>query len=127
MDVKELFSFLEWLLCGRSILGGPGILGLALGFFTPGQLSVEFVNIGGWLTHGDLSLDSCAQFLAVAEHKSAISCGRLGTSLFRLLPARIRLLGVMLGLGLLVLVVPLLPSLLILPLGFRSSFDWAGL
>ena len=36
--------------------------------FTPGQLSIEFVNVGGWLTHGDLALDSCAQFLAVAEH-----------------------------------------------------------
>ena len=47
----------------------PGILGLALGFFTPGELSVEFVNVGGWLTFGDLALDSCAQFLAVAEHR----------------------------------------------------------
>ena len=35
----------------------------------PGQLSVEFVNVGGWLTYGDLALDSCAQFLAVAEHR----------------------------------------------------------
>ena len=23
-------------------------------FFTPGQLSIEFVNVGGWLTHGIL-------------------------------------------------------------------------
>ena len=38
-------------------------------FFTPGQLSIEFVNVGGWLTHGDLALDSGAQFLAVAEHR----------------------------------------------------------
>ena len=36
--------------------------------FTRGQISIEFVNVGGWLTHGDLALDSCAQFLAVAEH-----------------------------------------------------------
>ena len=35
---------------------------------TPGQLSIEFVNVGGWLTSGDLALDSCAQFHAVAEH-----------------------------------------------------------
>ena len=54
---------------GCSMLGGPGILGLAPSFFTPGQLSIEFVNVGGWLTHGDLALDSCAQFLAVAEHR----------------------------------------------------------
>ena len=37
--------------------------------FTPGQLSVEFINVGGRLTSGDLALDSCAQFLAVAEHR----------------------------------------------------------
>ena len=36
--------------------------------FPPGQLSVEFINVDGWLTSGDLALDSCAQFLAVAEH-----------------------------------------------------------
>ena len=29
--------------------------------FSPGQLSDEFVNIGGWLTYGDLALDSSAQ------------------------------------------------------------------
>ena len=38
-------------------------------FFTPGPLSVEFVNVGGLLTHGDLALDTCAHFLAVAEHR----------------------------------------------------------
>ena len=37
--------------------------------FTPGQLSIEFVNVGGWLTSGDLAMDSGAQFLAVAEHR----------------------------------------------------------
>ena len=35
----------------------------------PGQFSVEFVNIGGSLTCGDLALDSCVQFQAVAEHR----------------------------------------------------------
>ena len=38
--------------------------------FTTGQLSVEFADIGGWLTSGELALDSCAQFRAVAEHRS---------------------------------------------------------
>ena len=38
-------------------------------FFPPGQLSIDFANVGGWLTSGDLALDSCAQFLAVAEHR----------------------------------------------------------
>ena len=45
-------------------------------FFHPGQLTIEFANVGGWLTSGDLALDSCAQFLAVAE--------------FRLIPSRAR-------------------------------------
>ena len=43
--------------------------GLGPRFFTPGQLSIEFANVGGWLTSGDFALDSCAQFLAVAEHR----------------------------------------------------------
>ena len=47
--------------------------------FIPVQLSIEFANIGGWLTYGDLAMDSCAQFLAVAEH--------------RLIPARARSVG----------------------------------
>ena len=32
-------------------------------------MSIEFVNVGGWLTSGDFALDSCAQFLAVVEHR----------------------------------------------------------
>ena len=32
-------------------------------------MSIEFADVGGWLTSGDLALDSCAQFLAVAEHR----------------------------------------------------------
>ena len=32
-------------------------------------MSVEFANVGGWLTSGDFASDSCAQFLAVAEHR----------------------------------------------------------
>ena len=49
---------------GRARHPGPGPR-----VFLPGQLSIEFVNVGGWLTSGDLALDSCAQFLAVAEHR----------------------------------------------------------
>ena len=52
-----------------SILAELVILDLASRHFTPDHLSVEFVNVGGWLTQGDLTLDSCAQFLAVAEHR----------------------------------------------------------
>ena len=66
---KRTFYFSGGLSGGCFILVGPGILGLALVFLLPGQLSIEFVNVGGWLTSGDLALDSCAQFLAVAEHR----------------------------------------------------------
>ena len=40
------------------------------------HVSLEFHNVGGWLTHGDLALDAGVDFLAVAEH--------------RLIPARVR-------------------------------------
>ena len=59
---------------GRARHPGPGKRS-----FIPGQLSIEFANIGGWLTYGDLAMDSCAQFLAIAEH--------------RLIPARARSVG----------------------------------
>ena len=49
---------------GRARHPGPGPR-----VFTLGQLTIEFANVGGWLTHGDLALDSCAQFLAVAEYR----------------------------------------------------------
>ena len=49
---------------GRARHPGPGKR-----YFTPKQLSVEFVNVGGWLTYGDFAMHSCAQFLVVAEHR----------------------------------------------------------
>ena len=41
-----------------------------------GCLSVEVFSVGGWLTHGDLALETDVDFLAVVEH--------------RLVPARVR-------------------------------------
>ena len=41
-----------------------------------GSMSVEVFNVGGWLTHGDLALETGVDFLAVVEH--------------RLVPARVR-------------------------------------
>ena len=67
MVSKRTIFFFGRFFYGCYILVGPGILGLAL-VFPPGQLSIEFANVG-WLTSGDLALDSCAQFLAVAEHR----------------------------------------------------------
>ena len=56
---------------GSACHPGPG-----RSIYTPGQLSVEFVIVGGWLTYGDLALDSCAQFLAAAEHRLISSRAR---------------------------------------------------
>ena len=42
----------------------------------PRHVSLEFRNVGGWLTHLDIALDAGVDFLAVAEH--------------RLIPARVR-------------------------------------
>ena len=50
-------------------IGGARHPGAGTSRFHPGQLSIEFVNVGGWLTCADLALGSCAQFLAVAEHR----------------------------------------------------------
>ena len=64
-----------WMLhIGRARHPGPGPRNII-----PGHLSIEFINVGGWLTSGDVALDSCAQFLAVAEH--------------RLIPSRARSIG----------------------------------
>ena len=63
-------------------------LGLILWYFWAGRarhpgppsqpklVSLEFHNVGGWLTYGDLALNADVDFLAVAEH--------------RLIPARVR-------------------------------------
>ena len=56
---------------GRARHPGPGSRVL-----TPGQLSIEFGNVCGWLTSGDFALDSCAQFFAVAEHRFTPSRAR---------------------------------------------------
>ena len=49
-------------------------------FSGPPGFSIEFLNVGGWLSRGDLALESKAHFLAVAEHRLAtlpLSCVRL--------------------------------------------------
>ena len=67
-----LNGFGDWYY-GTCGLGGHGIL------VPPSHVQhvgVEFHNVGGWLTHGDLALCTRVDFLAVAEH--------------RLIPARVR-------------------------------------
>ena len=63
---------------GRARHPGPGTR-----LFSLGHLSVAFVNVGGWLTHGDLALDSCTQFLAVSEHRLIPSGARSVCHQFR--------------------------------------------
>ena len=84
--VKPLFLLLEFF-CLVAILGkGSGVR--CFGIYGLGGLVIlgpplllphlgnEVLNVGGWLTHGDLALDTGVDFLAVVEH--------------RLIPARVR-------------------------------------
>ena len=64
-DVLFFWGVICWMLhIGRARHPRPGSHNIV-----PGQLSIEFISIGGWLTSGDFAMDSCAQFLAVAEHR----------------------------------------------------------
>ena len=66
---KHFWGLIFWhLRAGRARHPGPPS--------QPRHVSLEFHNVGGWLTHGDLALDVGVDFLAVAEH--------------RLIPARVR-------------------------------------
>ena len=65
---KRFWGLVFWYLwIGRAKNPGPG---------SSHHLSVEVFNVGGWLTHGDLTLDAGLDILAVTEH--------------RLIPARVR-------------------------------------
>ena len=70
MSKRSLLRFwgcLVWYLwIGEARHPGPG----------DGTIGVEVFNVGGWLTHGDIALETGVDFLAVVEH--------------RLVPARVR-------------------------------------
>ena len=36
---------------------------------TSHHLGIEVLNVGGWLTHGDLALDTAVDFLAVVDQR----------------------------------------------------------
>ena len=68
-SIKYFWGLVLWhLWMGRARHPGPPS--------QPRHLCLEFDDVGGWLTHGDLALDAGVDFLAVAEH--------------RLIPARVR-------------------------------------
>ena len=100
----------------------------------PGQLSIEFINIGGWLTSGDLAMDSCAQFLAVAEHRLIPSramsvCHQLrmaGHSSIWAPACQDKIAGGHAGVVLFVLVGLRYLFLPLSLLSFRSSLGWVG-
>ena len=70
-SLRFFWGLILWMLSiGRARHPGPCTP------YYPSGFSVEFLNVGGWLSRGDLALESKAHFLAVAEH--------------RLIPARAR-------------------------------------
>ena len=62
---------------GRARHPGPGTSSYPPGF------SIEFLNVGGWLSRGDLALESSAHFLAVAEHRLVPARARTVTTQLR--------------------------------------------
>ena len=70
LAVRTHFEYGRWAcrVTGRARHPGPPSL--------PCHVGVEFLNVGGWLTHGDFALVVGVDFLAVVEH--------------RLIPARVR-------------------------------------
>ena len=77
------FSFGIWWF-GCCTLAGPDIRVWLGTRRCRGHLSVEFLNVGGWLTNGDMALDSSAQFLAAAEQRLIpVRAGLMGHQLRR--------------------------------------------
>ena len=59
---KRYWSTVLWhLWVGRAKHPGPPSLSRHVG--------IEFLNVGGWLTHGGIALEVGVDFLAVAEHR----------------------------------------------------------
>ena len=72
------WGLLVWMLSiGRARHPGPGTSSYPPGF------SIEFLNVGGWLSRGDLALESSAHFLAVAEHRLVPARARTVTTQLR--------------------------------------------
>ena len=62
---------------GRARHPSPGTSSYPSGF------SIEFLNVGGWLSRGDVALESTAHFLAIAEHRLVPARARTVTTELR--------------------------------------------
>ena len=77
-SLRFFLGLILWMLSiGRARHPGPGSSSYPPGF------SIEFLNIGGWLSRGDLALESSAHFLAVAEHRLVPARARTVTTQLR--------------------------------------------
>ena len=77
-SLRLFWGLLIWMLSiGRARHPGPGTSSYPPGF------SIEFLNVGGWLSRGDLALESSAHFLAVAEHRLVPARARTVTTQLR--------------------------------------------
>ena len=77
-SLRFFWGLLVWMLSvGRARHPGPGTSSYPPGF------SIEFLNVGGWLSKGDLALESSAHFLAIAEHRLVLARARAVTTQLR--------------------------------------------
>ena len=77
-SLRFFWGLLVWMLSiGRARHPGPGTSSYPLG------LSIEFLNVGGWLSRGDLAFESSAHFLAIAEHRLVPARARAVTTQLR--------------------------------------------
>ena len=77
-SLRFFWGLLIWMLSiGRARYPGPGTSSY------PPAFSIEFLNVGGWLSRGDLALESSAHFLVVAEHRLVPARARTVTTQLR--------------------------------------------
>ena len=78
MSLRFFWGLILWMLSiGRARHPGPCTSSYPSGF------SIEFLNVGGWLSRGDLALESTAHFLAIAEHRLVPARARTVTTQLR--------------------------------------------
>ena len=77
-SVRFFWGLILWMLSiGRARHPGP------CSSYFPSGFSIEFLNVGGWLSRGDLALESGAHFLAIAEHRLVPARARTVTTQLR--------------------------------------------